>query len=509
MFQQLGLQLCASAQPQKDQMVVEERPCCWREDETSVLYPYLEKAREETSETKLKRTKISPKKLNDMIARWILTLVSNHTHHKFTNEPLPSIVYKERLKTAKGVKAATETQILTLIDSLIRLKSFPRVALFAKVCGIFPDEGYPLYSSGAKVLVYLIKHCFGMQTSSLERLEEEGTCWLSADAADSCLQNFYESNSHWTLEKWFSSCDEYGVHRPWTDTKLRLQLAADLASIMTTVGEIDAKDRRRLPGDIRGAGLTQVIIDADRLMDTMYSAWVKERSRVYQELESAEQHRIKVLRRMQQEQQLDVRKAQDRPFTEAEKHYLKKGVVRHGLSFDKILSDERYVLVHRTEKRLAEEWGKISRRRKARETKRWNWRRWPWNSEWEWGGLKVGDESVGGEEEFDIWGALESQGCFQSDDDDDVVASDSTYFSDSSDDGDMDENSLDDEEKICGAKSNDTFITSSEMDASILGNLNNKKAQQREISLAPSASAPAIGEGSKKVTASKYVVMEA
>ena len=50
--------------------------------------------------------------MNDMIARWMLTLVSVHTHHKTTNESLASIVYKERLKASKGLKSTADRYIM-------------------------------------------------------------------------------------------------------------------------------------------------------------------------------------------------------------------------------------------------------------------------------------------------------------------------------------------------------------------------------------------------------------
>ena len=71
--------------------------CPWRENMVSPIRQYLDRE-EESHEAKLKRNKIPPKKINDMIARWILTLVSIHTHHKNTNESLAHVVYKERVK---------------------------------------------------------------------------------------------------------------------------------------------------------------------------------------------------------------------------------------------------------------------------------------------------------------------------------------------------------------------------------------------------------------------------
>ena len=86
--------------------------------------------------------------------------------------------------------------------------------------------------------------------ASAERMEEDGSVWLSADVTDTCVQVCL-IKIYWNLEKWHDSCYKYNVNLPWSDGNIRLDLAANLASIMTTVGDIDAKDRRRLPSDIR------------------------------------------------------------------------------------------------------------------------------------------------------------------------------------------------------------------------------------------------------------------
>ena len=411
--------------------------CPWRHNLSSPLERFVNRE-EESHEAKLKRNKIPPKKMNDMIARWMLSLVSVHTHHKNTNESLASIVYKERLKASKGLKSTADNYIMSMLDAVTRLSHMPRVSLFAKVAGLYPQEGFIFFPESAKILVYLIKQCFGMQTASAERLEEDGNVWLSAEVADSCVQNMFEQNPYWNLEKWHESCYKYNVNLPWSDHVKRSELAADLARIITTVDDIDAKDRRRLPSDIRGAGVTQVIIDADRLMDLMFSAFIKERSRVETELEEAEIHRMKVQRRMQQAYQQQLISVQVRPMTNMERHYLKKGVKRFGVgAWKRILEDKRYVLVHRTEEVLEQEWAKIAARRAKREKRRWDWRRWPWNPEWEWGGLIVGKEgdNCGGESpNVDIWALIEEQGYYESeeDEDEDGFDSDSTHYADSS-----------------------------------------------------------------------------
>lgn len=411
--------------------------CPWRENMISPIQQYLDRE-EESHEAKLKRNKIPPKKINDMIARWILTLVSIHTHHKNTNESLAHVVYKERVKASKGLKSIADNYIMSLLDTVVRLSHLPRVCVFGKVAGLYPEDGYPFYPESAKILVYLVKLCFGMQTASAERMEENGSVWLSAEVADTCVQSMFDQNPYWNLEKWHNSCTKYNVNLPWSNVNIRSDLAANLASIMTTVGDIDAKDRRRLPSDIRGAGVTQIIIDADRLMDVMFSAFVSERCRVERELEEAEIHRLKVQRRIEQTYQQQLRNVQLRPFVALERHYLKKGVKRFGVgSWKRILNDKRYVLVHRTEEILEQEWRKIAARRDKREKRRWDWRRWPWNPEWEWGGLIVSQDDSASDAtnaDIDLWSLIEGQGYYESEDDvdEDEFDSDSTHYTDSS-----------------------------------------------------------------------------
>ena len=41
-----------------------------------------------------------------------------------------------------------------------------------------------------------------MQTASAERMEEDGSVWLSADVADTCVQSMFDQNPYWNLEKY-------------------------------------------------------------------------------------------------------------------------------------------------------------------------------------------------------------------------------------------------------------------------------------------------------------------
>ena len=56
--------------------------------------------------------------------------------------------------------------------------------------------------------------------------------------SDSCVQNMFEQNPYWNLEKWHESCYKYNVNLPWSDHVKRSELAADLARIITTVGDL-------------------------------------------------------------------------------------------------------------------------------------------------------------------------------------------------------------------------------------------------------------------------------
>merc|ERR1711871_1107296 len=112
---------------------------------------------------------------------------------------------------------------------------------------------------------------------------------------------------------------------------------------------------------------------------------------------------------MGQQQLISV---QVRPMTNMERHYLKKGVKRFGVgAWKRILEDKRYVLVHRTEEVLEQEWAKIAIRREKREKRRWDWRRWPWNPEWEWGGLIVEKDGakngLNNNVDLDLWALIE------------------------------------------------------------------------------------------------------
>ena len=83
---------------------------------------------------------------------------------------------------------------------------------------------------------------------------------------------------------------------------------------------------------------------------------------------------------------------------------IKRGVARYGDAekmeqddrvFAVLSGSKRYDFLHRLPKDIKSEWEWMFIESKRKERRKWNWKRWPWDSEFNWGGLLVIPGEVG------------------------------------------------------------------------------------------------------------------
>ena len=228
----------------------------------------------------------------------------------------------------------------------------------------------------------------------VSQMAKGDTCWISSDVAEGVLRNLFNGEPNWNLEHWKGTCKNYCVPPMWHDPLDRRDLNQQIAASTTLVGEIEPKDRRSLPADLKNSGFNTRITDLDQFLVATLVSWLELRRRTIEALEAVEHRRVAKERMELEARREALRVAQDRPFEREEVRYLKLGVKRHGVGeWESILRDQRLVFVHRTANRLSHEWAVVAHRRHRREQRRWDWRRWPWNPEWEWGALKVGPDN--------------------------------------------------------------------------------------------------------------------
>ena len=317
---------------------------------------------------------------------------------------LTDIVLRDRLKASKGNEEMVNSYLDILVRSVVHFKSSPRIYLFGLLCGLFPEQGWGFAPNAGSVLVSALRQAVRDSPSfEVSALSKAQTVWVSGDVGESILRHLYADDRGWSLRHWTSACRNARVATMWESELDRRELANAVQATHSNVGEIEPKDRRALPPELKNAGFNAVVCDLDKFLVAIMSAWLDLRRRISEDLETVERERVAKERIDLEQRRQELRSAQDRLFTREEVRYLKLGVRRHGTGrWLRVLNDPRLVFVHRTPARLEHEWAIIADRRERREQRRWDWRRWPWNPEWEWGALKVvakPKQEEGGEQE--------------------------------------------------------------------------------------------------------------
>ncbi len=322
---------------------------------------------------------------------------------------LPNLVVQERFKSAKGNETGARAYLRSVVQSVENFSHVPRICLFAIICGFFEDEGWA-YTPDMGFLV-----CTALRQISrdagyfdISTMHKLSTCWISSEVADNCVEHLFKvsrsntaavssmavsGDATWFMHGWTSARKTARVPPMWYDASVREDLNERVRATVVLAGDIEPMDRRSLANELKASGYNTGVCDLSKFLCAVGGAWLDQRRIISDALEEHERRRLANERFEIESKRSALRAAQDRPFLPEEVRYLKAGVKRFGAgSWDKILAEERFVFVHRTSQRLADEWEIIADRRRRREQRRWDWRRWPWNPEWEWGGLKVVDD---------------------------------------------------------------------------------------------------------------------
>ena len=90
--------------------------------------------------------------------------------------------------------------------------------------------------------------------------------------------------------------------------------------------------------------------------------------------------------------------AQQRPWSPTELENIMRGVARYGNAevmeqddrvYAALSTGRRFEFLHRRPEDIQSEWEWMFKEAKRKERRKWNWKRWPWDSEFNWGGLLV------------------------------------------------------------------------------------------------------------------------
>jgi Ran GTPase-activating protein (RanGAP) involved in mRNA processing and transport len=407
---EIGLQ---ESDPKKLQL--QPRRCIWRDDVglTNGLLDMLERQWHEDQKAGnagMKRRSFIPvTKLTSLIGYWLglyyaqtrafqkasagkLGAKESGSAESLAAPLLPDVVIRDRLKASKGREQVVETYIDILVRSIIQFKYVPRVYLFGLLCGLYPEDELGSYTPSAGLVFVAIIRQVTRDSSSFDisSLSKANTIWIAGLVAESVIRCLFADDHWWTMKLWLPDCKSERIKPMWADDSIKRVLNDDIKGTMSQVGNIEPKDRRALPPELKTAGFNARVCDLDKYLVVLLTTWLEQRRGAMERLDAVETKRLE-----KECYELEVKRqalydAQDRAFSKEEVRYLKLGVKRHGIGYwNEMLKDDRLVFVHRTAERLEHEWNIITHRRERRERRRWDWRRWPWNPEWEWGALQV------------------------------------------------------------------------------------------------------------------------
>ena len=194
--------------------------------------------------------------------------------------------------------------------------------------------------------------------------------------AESCVRVLFADDVWWTMKPWMEDCKKARVDPMWYEAASKHTLNQDIADTLSLVGNIEPKDRRALPPELKNAGFNASVADLDKYLVVLLTTWLEQRRVTMARLDVVEERRLEKESHALEIKRDALRQAQDRKFSKLEVRSLKLGIKRHGVgNWTNMLYDDRLAFVHRTADRLEYEWNIIVHRRERREQRRWDWRR--------------------------------------------------------------------------------------------------------------------------------------
>ena len=432
LVKELGLM---ESDPRK--LVLLPRRCIWRDEDGigNGLVDVQDRQRREDERggtaTLKRRSFIPVTKLSGLVGYWLgLYYAQTRTFQKSTASKLgsgsgsaesmaapllPDVVIRDRMKASKGNGKVVEQYLDILVRSIVQFKYVPRVYLFGLLCGLYPEDGWSYASSAGLVFVSALRQILRDAPSfDVGAISKANTVWVADMVAESCVRVLFADDTWWSMKPWMDDCKNARVQSMWYAEESRRTLNADVHATFSLVGNIEPKDRRALPPELKNAGFNASVSDLDKLLCVLLTTWIEQRRITMEQLDAVESRRLEKESQELEMKRAALRQAQERPFSKLEVRHLKLGVRRHGVGqWIDMLRDSRLSFVHRTPGRLEHEWNIIVHRRERREQRRWDWRRWPWNPEWEWGALQVVPKNM--QEEKEVGDNDEEEGQYRED----------------------------------------------------------------------------------------------
>lgn len=308
-----------------------------------------------------------------------------------------------------GMKTMSDEHLLSLVASVVAYEEHSeRVATFAMVLGLSKPESYtPILSEVFYTIVCLI---FEQTRDWRECLDMgDGLSWVPQDRVEVLKHGLYEAKSHaWLIEVSHEDCTRLKTPMPWS---------------ATTRSALDAYINR-LASDPAEKGISRAkaksissVSCLDSMLKLAIGTWQAEWVRTLSHFERVEAEFLASEQRELETRAMIRLSASQRAFSSVEKDLLWELVGEVLAETDPIQeemprnasSPEWQALEARNLQRreyqlpfirnrelqdLCEYYRIMVREREIQEAMRWDFHRWEWDEDWEWGGITLAENEL-------------------------------------------------------------------------------------------------------------------
>ena len=343
------------------------------------------------------------------------------------------VVSEARRLAGSGMRGKADWELCQLYDAVRKFSSHNRrIRVFGRVCGILPYDGslssgsrggredgsgrggggggggeeeekkknqgwtmFPPYNAKAdKVLFALLQRWIATLKSKttvtelLEFDERDGKAWMVSKKCEKGCDELFSTCPAWTFDHLSSSLKDHKIPRPWRER--RDELTTSLEGLRRST-----KSLGFLSGELRGASR---ITNVDAALHNVIMAWFEEERALFQALENAHVQKLEREKEEYERKYQVLYDAWHRPWSPTETENLRRGVARFGeinqaeqnnIMWDAIIRHKPYDFIHRRPQDMQRYWSWVFAEDQRKEKRKWNWKLWPWNAAWDWGGLLV------------------------------------------------------------------------------------------------------------------------
>ncbi|KAJ0404841.1 hypothetical protein P43SY_007923 [Pythium insidiosum] len=306
------------------------------------------------------------------------------------SESFPEFVVKFVTAKSSSRRAATE-QIHALIATISQPSSHARVRVFASLCGLKPDVFHPPETIQAFLHIVESVHRHKVSHAGNVRLEDTTVAdvvfyniGIPQSIVKAVISELFLEEYHWNFRFWHAHFHELKLDYQWPP-RAREELEEKALGLATATRN----------GALSGARK----IDADLFLELLLETWTQRAKELADRLERAtddEERRSAAV--LQHKQAIQDARGVVKPVSPAELQLFEELVDEYWNAEVPWTSTKlQRRLAHVTKSRPLNELAALydEHLRSLDDSKRvWDWSKWQWDVDWEWGALLVRDDAT-------------------------------------------------------------------------------------------------------------------